>query len=309
MNRDKVEEKGLTGTGKYLLDTIENSKKIAPVPEETTEIVASDPDKKVIILNNRKIEVYPADKVKPFVGFKLKEDKDILKDDCVYRVTPETGQLMYQETFQLPEDFDDASPDDKVLLMLNYLGGLVPYEEKKLTRKTMPAPLLKGVYYRIGVAALAMLVSTLLYLIGAATWHIFPLAGFYSAVYLWNAALAFYYGKTRNFKVFSGIVTNVERTMAWSPSLRRTYIQISNGKKFISFKYNVKKKSDIKIGTPVTIFIPNNIDLVEGPLGPTADVVLGISFSLDVKSADVYGEYQDGRMKDVNINEYFNDVD
>lgn len=316
----------LKGTGKFILNNIdkstENINNLGPIKEDVqeeqslqiiedvkTEIVATDPNKQVVLINNNKYEVLPYEKVKPFFGGELTSGKKVLDDDYVYKITPETGALVYQETFELPKEFKDASPEDQLLLISNYMGGLVPYKEKKLTAKTMPKPLLKGVFFRIGVAALAMLISTVLYWLHMTTWHIFPLAGVYSFVYLWNAALTFYYAKTRNFKMFSGIVTNVETEMGWSPSLRKTYLQVSNGKKFLAFQYDLRRKKDIKIGTPVTVFIPNTLELREGPLGPTADIVLGISFSLDAKSSDKYGEYQDGRMKDVRVEDYFNDVD
>lgn len=314
----------IKGTGKFIIDsnteqpennsiiafdkTSEDEQSLQTIESAGTELVASDPNKQVVLINDHKYEVLPYEKVKPFFGSELASGKEVLDDDYVYKITPETGALVYKETFELPADFQDASPQDKLLLIDNYIGGLVPYKEKKLTSKTMPKPLLKGVFYRVGVAALAISISSILYLLKMTTWHIFPLAGIYSFVYLWNAALTFYYAKTRNFKMFSGVVTNVETQYGWSPSLRKTYLQVSNGKKFLAFQYDLRKKKDIKIGTPVTVFIPNTLELHEGPLGPTADIVLGISFSLDAKASDKYGEYQDGRMRDIRAEDYFNDV-
>lgn len=309
----------IKGTGKFILDNInedelpeyeyEGETALDVVSKPQTQLVAADPDKEVILVNNKKYEVYPISKLPAPFESKLQMGMDVLDDDYVYKVNPETGALVYKPTFELPEDFNDASPEDKLVLAANYVSGLVPYKEKKLTKKTMPNPLLKGVYYRLATAAAAMLIATLVYIYGASTWHIFLLAGIYSFVYLWNAAISFYYAKTRNFKIFSGIVTNVSQSMAWSPSLRKTYLQISNGKKFMAVEYRLKNKKDIKIGTPVTVFVPNNVKLTEGPLGPTADVVLGISFSLDIKTADKYGEYQDGRMQDTMVNDFFEDAD
>ena len=263
----------------------------------------------VVVINDKQYEVLPYEEINGYFGSRLENGLVELEDDYVYRTNPETGALMYKETFQLPDDFEDASSDDKLLLVANYLNGLVPYQEKKLTKETMPKPLLRGVYYRLGIAAGAMFLATLIYSYGAVTWHVFPLAGFYSLVYLWNAALCFYYAKTRNFKMFSGIVTKVETKNGWSPSLKKTYIQISNGKKFLTFEYKLKNKKDISIGSPVTIFIPNIAKIEEGPFGPTVNIVLAVSFSLDVKSSDKYGEYQDGRMRDRYANEFFEDAD
>lgn len=299
----------LSETSKFILGESGPEHNLSTDIMKRTNYIKNYEDSRIVILDDKKYELLPKDKVPVFFGLQLLTKKDeILDDDYVYRIDTKTGDLVYKEPFELPDSLDDLDNDTFDLVISNYMGGLVPYKEKKLNKQTIPRPLYKSILYRLGIGAAALVFATIMYLVSFTTWHIFPLAGIYSLIYFINAGLVFYYAKTRNFKMFSGIVTHIETSLGWSKSLRRTYIQLSNGKKFLAFQYNLGRGSKIKEGTPATVFMPNNTPIVEGPLGPTAQYIFAVSFSIDVKSADKYGEYQDGRMHDRSAEDYFSDT-
>lgn len=294
---EKIQETGLVVSKEELIVSVEYGEYGLIEPRENSVTIIAD---------GKKYELLPLEDLGvSFVSKFLDEGSEILDDEYVYRVNPENSQLMLHEGFQMPESLDNLDVNELELLILNHINSLVPYAEKKLTKETTPRPLLKASYSNFIIAGLAAFTAFFTYFTGIFQWHIFPLAAIYGGVYLYNGILEQYFIKTRNFKMFSGVITNIHTSLEWWPSLRRTHIQISNGKKFLTFPYNLPKKHKFTIGTPVTIFFPNSATIKEGDLGPTVDLILGISLSVDMKSADISGEYQDGKMQDMSTREFF----
>lgn len=282
-----------------------------PSPHEKTSLpvnfVQKDAKKKLVVVGNRKYELTSMELLPDPFPSRFSRGEKVLKDDFVYRVSE--GKLKYQEPFPLPSfsELAKMETEERNLLFANYYSGLVPYEEKILTKETMPAPLWRGVWFPLFWAGFIMTMAVLIYIIGFATWHVLLLAGIYSSVFVVNFLFGLYYAKTRNFKIFSGVVSAVNTKLAWSKSLRRSYIQITNGRKFLSFRYHVAKENSFPPGTPVTIFFANSEPIYEGAFGPTIDNVLSVYFSVDVKGANKHGEYQDGHMKNQTASEFFED--
>lgn len=306
----------LSVLGKFVTDELEDSikeqedisKSLVPVEYSETGVVKTDKKTVPVIVGNKKYELLPLEETKNnFYDRLVMGDKEVLNDDYVYKVNPVNSKIKLYSDFKIPDKIGDATIQDMQLVFANYHNSIVPYKEKKLTKETAPVPLIQNIKYRLLLAALSLFIAWFAIYARFATWHVLILAGMYSLVHLLNAATTAYYTHTRNFKVFSGVITNIYTKMNISPSLRRSYIQISNGKKFITFPYKLSKSNNFKTGTPVTIFIPNNAEIKEGEMGPTVDYLLGISFSIDIKSANKQGEYQDNRMKDTMAEDFFND--
>lgn len=291
--------------GDFVL-AINNENKIEN--KEGRSLVVRDEDKsEIVIVDGKKYELKPFEKLatQPTFFMKLASGEEKADESLVYRVSPDTGLLLCKQSFPLPENYEKLSGREQQLVVLNSIYSLVPITEKKLETNTMPKPLLNILKMRLLLGFGGLGFAALAYMLQFASWHVFPFFAIYSFVQFWNAANTYYYIRTRNFKMFSGIITNIFTKNGWSPSLRKVFIQISNGKKFITFPYNFKGKKTIKTGSPATIFIPNNAEITETEFGPTVDLLLAVSFSLDVKSADKAGEYQDGRMKDKNVIDFF----
>lgn len=283
-------------------NTDDNIKKIVPKQEN-----------KVIIQNGQKYELIPTDEL-PTTYLDIKEFESFLDatedDDLLYQIDPRTNSL----TLDRPSDdlisLDGLTQEEVFLLISNKMALANPKTEKKLEFETMPMPIQGEIKMRAKNFFIMALISFLAFYFEIASHKVFYFLAFYGLVQALNVYNIYTLSKTRNFKVFTGVVSKVIIENKHLKSIRKSYLQVKNGPngpKYLTIPFYVKHPEDYPEGSPVTIFLPNNIEIKESEYGPMAERYLAVTFSLDVKSSNIEGEYQDGRMLDTNALDYFED--
>lgn len=304
------EENKINGVGNFLASNFELIEHEYEENHLSTQVIQKSDNTSVMIYKGEKYQLLPIDQLDTPFPVKLNKKEIQMDKDKVYKVVPGTYNLIYENKIPVPDDLLQLPAEQQSLILANHFASLTPKGEKILTTETMPKPLLSTLMFRLGMAVWFIILAIVAHTTGFATWHIYIIMGLCSFINLYNAAITYYYIKTRNFKMFSGIITNIHVQNGWSPSFRKTYVQISNGKKFLTFpfgKSKLNKNGSLQIGSPVTIFIPNIAPIKETFYGPTVEFLLAVSFSLDIKSSDSKGEFKDGRMNNQSTYKFFKD--
>lgn len=238
------------------------------------------------------------------VGRNYKQEGLDFSDDKIYARDKDNVLLFTSDKFDNFPDLSKLNNEERSLVVNNFYDSLKYVTKKKLEYNDLPFPLAGIINQRLILSFIILTLVLVGYFVDFLNWPWLVLAGILILSQLFSLVYTYYLAKTRNFRMFSGVVVQNIDTFRFIPSLKRRYVQISDGKRFLNFQVRYNDDS-FKEGMPVTVYMSVFDTLEETKYGPLIEKPLAISKGVEVSAVDEEGNFKDGKVKDRKVDDFF----